>query len=511
MTAWSGWLPHTDLDIAMQLLSEQDREPLRQRLEQPGTLTLTTKIDTAGLFSPAVQPLSQLDYDQADDRWVRGRSVEFLANVPFELDVAASTSANVSVNSVRSSIETDHGEFGRSLVIPPQTSPIPMTLKMETGQSTSSFAVRSLWRVQCADGSIDSGPIALHRFKLPWSELELQTAPEGERPNEALASASWGRGRRIFMSPQAGCSKCHVAHGGGGQIGPDLSNLIHRDYASVLRDITHPSFAINPDYITYQGLLRDGRLLTGAIRNDAAQVIFADKDGKTTTIDRDEIRQLKPSTVSIMPDGIPKTLGQDSMQDLMAFLLTKAPTMPADSPLPPPQPRTRREVAAVLSGAPDKLPEDSSMTRPLQLLLVAGKKDHGPGEHDYPAWLRVWSELLRSAEGVTVADAMEWPTDEQIQSADTIIFFQKGSWTDQRAAAIDKHLAKGGGLVYIHWAVEGGPRAPEFAKRIGLASDAAKIRYRHGPLELGFESGRNHPIGATSTRFTFMTRVIGCC
>jgi hypothetical protein len=56
-------------------------------------------------------------------------------------------------------------------------------------------------------------------------------------------------------------------------------------------------------------------------------------------------------------------------------------------------------------------------------------------------------------------------------------------------------LARGGGLVYIHWAVEGGERAPEFAKRIGLASDASKLRYRHGPLDLGFQTGTDHPIG----------------
>jgi len=62
-----------------------------------------------------------------------------------------------------------------------------------------------------------------------------------------LAGASWGRGRRIFLSDEAGCAKCHIAHGAGGEIGPDLSNLVHRDYASVLRDVTQPSFAINPD------------------------------------------------------------------------------------------------------------------------------------------------------------------------------------------------------------------------------------------------------------------------
>ena len=146
--------------------------------------------------------------------------------------------------------------------------------------------------------------------------------------------------------------------------------------------------------------------------------------------------------------------------------------------------------------------------RPLNILLVAGAKDHGPGEHDYPAWLRVWSELLRGAEGVTVETAMEWPTPEQLSSADTIAFFQKGAWNAERATAIDAHLAKGGGLVYIHWAVEGDAQAPAFAQRIGLASHAAKLKYRHGPLDLSFESlglesGSAHPIGRNFDKVHF--------
>ena len=55
-----------------------------------------------------------------------------------------------------------------------------------------------------------------------------------------------------------------------------------------------------------------------------------------------------------------------------------------------PKPRTVAEVNAVLAGAPNP-PEK---TRPIRVVLVAGPKDHGPGEHDYPAWQKAWAELL---------------------------------------------------------------------------------------------------------------------
>ena len=57
---------------------------------------------------------------------------------------------------------------------------------------------------------------------------------------------------------------------------------------------------------------------------------------------------------------------------------------------------TVAEVNAVLAGAPSP-PEK---TRPIRVVLVAGAKDHGPGEHDYPAWLKAWGELLRAADNI---------------------------------------------------------------------------------------------------------------
>ena len=74
---------------------------------------------------------------------------------------------------------------------------------------------------------------------------------------------------------------------------------------------------------------------------------------------------------------------------LAALLLLIAPSdqaqtpTPATKPLAPP-PRSRAEVQAVLAQTP---PPEGAL-RPLRILLVAGPKDHGPGEHDYPAWQR---------------------------------------------------------------------------------------------------------------------------
>src|SRR5436190_8286743 len=122
--------------------------------------------------------------------------------------------------------------------------------------------------------------------------------------------------------------------------------------------------------------------------------------------------------------------------------------MPRDAREPRPKPRDRKEVEAVLAGAPTP-PEK---TRQLRVVLVAGKKDHGPGEHDYPAWQKAWAELLAAADDIRVTAAWEWPKADDFRTADAIVFYQHGSFTPERAKDIDAFLERGGGLVYVHWA-----------------------------------------------------------
>src|SRR6516164_5677287 len=116
-----------------------------------------------------------------------------------------------------------------------------------------------------------------------------------------------------------------------------------------------------------------------------------------------------------MPQGIHKPLGPDKMRDLLTFLLTEPPRMPDYGKGTPPTPRSLKEVKAVLAGAPETL-----KTRPIHVVLVAGKKDHGPGEHDYPAWQRVWQGLLAMAADTKVTTADDWPTADDFKTADVL-------------------------------------------------------------------------------------------
>ena len=73
-----------------------------------------------------------------------------------------------------------------------------------------------------------------------------------------IAGGDYERGRELFFGERLKCSTCHRIRGEGAIVGPDLSNLAHRDAATVLRDIQDPSVAINPDYVAYNVATRDG-------------------------------------------------------------------------------------------------------------------------------------------------------------------------------------------------------------------------------------------------------------
>jgi putative heme-binding domain-containing protein len=463
------WLPHLDLKVAHELTAgSAPHDAFWEATKAAGQLVLKAQLDLTDMLRPAVQPGSKIDFEWPEETV----AVAFVGESPLEL---ISPSAAVTKS---------EGQASLSLA-PERDTTVPVEFKLTKPAGDATLAVS--WTT-----NEDSRPrtLPLRRIFLPWADTSGKSAEPAPyvRPPE-LADGSWARGRKEFFGNDAACSKCHTVHGQGGTIGPDLSNLIHRDYASVLRDITNPSFALNPDHLSYVVRLEDGRTLTGVVRNSGDKLQIGDLKGVLTEVDRAEVAEMRASPISTMPEGIPKLLGPDRLRDLMTFLLVPAPQMPRDYVGPRPKPRPLAEVNALLAGAPSPL----EPTRPIRVVLVAGPKDHGPGEHDYPAWQKAWAELLAAADNIEVATAWEWPAKEEFEKADVLIFYQHGDWDARRATELDAFLARGGGAIYIHWAIDGRKLGGEMAKRTALAA-LGGVGFRHGPLTLNFNSDVSHPV-----------------
>jgi type 1 glutamine amidotransferase len=171
---------------------------------------------------------------------------------------------------------------------------------------------------------------------------------------------------------------------------------------------------------------------------------------------------------------------------LLTFLLLPTPLSPAPLEIRgEPAARNRVEYDSLLR---DTAAASALDPKPLKIVLCAGPKDHGPGEHDYPLWQTRWTRLLGLADGVTVETANRWPSAAQFASANVIVFYSNNpDWNAARGPELDAFLKRGGGLVYIHYAVDGQKHCNELAERIGLAWRGGASKFRHGPLNLKLE------------------------
>jgi type 1 glutamine amidotransferase len=247
--------------------------------------------------------------------------------------------------------------------------------------------------------------------------------------------------------------------------------------------------------------LTDGEALTGvAVGGGEIEVAFADVTGKAIVIPKSRIASMRPSAVSLMPEGLLQNLSPQQEKDLLTFLLLPPPLSPAPLEIRGEPPARKREEFQALLPAPGAAA--AVERKPLNIVLCAGPKDHGPGEHDYPLWQTRWTKLLGLAAGVTVETAHRWPSADQLASADVIVFYSNNpDWNSDRVPELDAFLKRGGGLVYIHYAVDGQKHCDELAERIGLAWRGGGSKFRHGPLKLDL---RPHEITAGMSSVAFV-------
>ena len=479
-TSWEMWAPHIDLVAADGLLtgcSERDR--LAAALAVPGKITLRTQLDLWQMLRPATQPGSQLDATFPDEEV----TVTLESTAAFTIETPT---AKLSSSASATGLHTIQWQ-----IIPKADEWLPIKVVAATGPGAG--VLRASWHT-----AEDNRPraIAAHRFLLPWARPIIdESSFEPALPPE-LAQGDWRHGRELFYGQQAQCGACHKVRGQGGWIGPDLSNLVHRDYASVVRDIANPSFAINPEHLAYAVELDDGRTLAGMVQRRGDDLVIGDIKGVETVVPRASIASMEPALISIMPEGLPKAVGEAGMRDLLAFLLLPEPSELAPAPIErggAPPPRSRAEVGAVLK---DAVAVDAQKLKPLTILLVAGPKDHGTNEHDYPEWQARWAILLGMSPAVKVTKVDVWPTPHDWETADAAMFFSANpAWSPERAKELDRFFSRGGGAIFLHFAVNGQRSPDELARRIGLAWQDGS-RFRHGDLELHFNQSSQHPIVA---------------
>jgi putative membrane-bound dehydrogenase-like protein len=130
------------------------------------------------------------------------------------------------------------------------------------------------------------------------------------------------RGHAVFQSTKASCIACHAMGYLGANVGPDLTKIGQiRTDKDLLESILFPSASFVRSYEPVTVALTDGRSVSGLIRRDnGRELVVATGPNKEERIPRDEVEEITPSTVSIMPAGLEKQLSMQELADLIAFL-----------------------------------------------------------------------------------------------------------------------------------------------------------------------------------------------
>jgi putative membrane-bound dehydrogenase-like protein len=158
-----------------------------------------------------------------------------------------------------------------------------------------------------------------------YALLNVDAAKQKARLDELLAGLKDGdvrRGQAVFNSTKAACSACHAMGYLGGTIGPDLTHIgkvrVERD---LLESIVFPSASFVRSYEPVQITTKKGKVYNGLVRRETPDEVFlAVSATEEARIARQDIDEVVPGKVSIMPAGLDQQLTRQELTDLVTFL-----------------------------------------------------------------------------------------------------------------------------------------------------------------------------------------------
>jgi len=137
-----------------------------------------------------------------------------------------------------------------------------------------------------------------------------------------LSSGNAEHGKAVFFGKKAACSGCHRTGSTGGQVGPDLTKIGRiRQGTDLLEAVAFPSASFARGFRSYLILTAQGKVHTGVISRQTVDAVYL----RTTElaeirIARKDIDEMRESSTSIMPKGLEKTLSEQELRDLLAYL-----------------------------------------------------------------------------------------------------------------------------------------------------------------------------------------------
>jgi putative heme-binding domain-containing protein len=117
------------------------------------------------------------------------------------------------------------------------------------------------------------------------------------------------------------CATCHRLRGEGNDVGPELGTVANKPLEVLLVAILDPNQAVEWRYTSYTALTRNDREVSGLIVAETpTSITLRAPGGMEETILRRDLKNLKHTDLSLMPEGFEAILKPQDMADLLAFI-----------------------------------------------------------------------------------------------------------------------------------------------------------------------------------------------
>lgn len=137
-----------------------------------------------------------------------------------------------------------------------------------------------------------------------------------------VAEGDPARGRAVFNGPKAACNTCHTIGYLGGRSGPDMTRIgSTRSERDLLESILYPSSSFVRSYEPVEVVTRDGRVLAGVLKQESAVAVRVVVNAtEEVRVELGDVLEMRPGSVSIMPEGLDAQLTAEELLDVVAFL-----------------------------------------------------------------------------------------------------------------------------------------------------------------------------------------------
>jgi putative membrane-bound dehydrogenase-like protein len=125
------------------------------------------------------------------------------------------------------------------------------------------------------------------------------------------------------------CSTCHKVAEIGQHVGPDLGSVGDKSPQSLLIAIIDPNRAVEARYTNFVAETKGGDVATGIITSETGtSITLISADGKPQTILRDNLKTLRSTGTSLMPENLENGYRPQDLADVIAFVRAANPPTP---------------------------------------------------------------------------------------------------------------------------------------------------------------------------------------